>query len=218
MLRVLFLGDDIEITSPLEIVMRCYNINVEIISMNNERDILKLMNFDAVIIAFQNNNCDTCGLITQWRKSGMNKPLMVITDLVHVKNRVNILNAGADDVMQKPVVEDEVIRRFFAIMHRCNVLRQSILYHGDISLDTNSRRVKLKDKIVRLTARETLILEILLKQKNNFISRRSLAAKIKSRHNENINNVISIHVMNIRKKIGKDFIETLRGQGYRLRK
>lgn len=217
MLSVLFLGDDIKAISPLKIAMTCYNINVKVAPINNELDILKLMRSDAIIIALQNKNPDIFGLITQWRKSGMNKPLMVITDSVDIKDRVNILNKGVDDVMQKPVIEDEVIRRIFAMMYRCNVLRQSILYHGDISLDTNSRRVKLKDKVVRLTARETLILEILLNQKNKFISRRHLAVKIKPKYNENINNIISIHIMNIRKKIGKDFIETLRGQGYRLR-
>lgn len=165
MLSVLFLGDDIKAISPLKIAMTCYNINVKVAPINNELDILKLMRSDAIIIALQNKNPDIFGLITQWRKSGMNKPLMVITDSVDIKDRVNILNKGVDDVMQKPVIEDEVIRRIFAMMYRCNVLRQSILYHGDISLDTNSRRVKLKDKVVRLTARETLILEILLNQK-----------------------------------------------------
>ena len=217
MLSVLFLGDKREVISPLKTAMENYNINAEIASINNERGVLKLMNFDAIIITFQNNNNDVCGHILQWRKNGMNKPLIVITDPVNARDRVNILNAGADDVIQKPVVEDEVIRRFFAIMHRCKQLRQSILCHGDISLDTNSRRVKLKDKNIRLSVRETLILEVLLTQKNFFISRRALAAKIKSRYNKNINNIISIHIMNIRKKIGKDFIETLREQGYRLR-
>ncbi|EGB2811957.1 hypothetical protein H7D82_004330 [Salmonella enterica] len=217
MLRLLFAGDDCDVISSLKNEISNYNLIAEIASIKNAEDILRLINFDAIIIALRNNNCDICQYILRWRKNGMNKPLMIITEPVHVLIRVNMLNAGADDVMQKPVVEDEVIRRFFAMIHRCSLVRKSILCHGDISLDTGSRRVKLKDKIVRLTARETLILEMLLKQKSDFISSRRLASEINFRRDENINNTISMHISNIRKKISKDFIETLRGKGYRLR-
>ncbi|ELK1751081.1 response regulator transcription factor [Salmonella enterica] len=177
---------------------------------------LKLIPYSAVIKDITTPDEMELTMLHQWRKKNITTPLLVITGVSSAMSRAEILNAGADDCMQTPVVTTELVARLRAIVRRRHDTAAPVLSHRDVSLDTGSRTVTLKGKVITLTARETTILEIFLLHRKRLITREFLHAQLSTWQRGICSNVAEVHISSLRRKLGQRFIITLRGHGYRL--
>ncbi|EIP0297675.1 winged helix-turn-helix domain-containing protein [Salmonella enterica] len=177
---------------------------------------LKLIPYSAVITEIATPDEMGLTMLHQWRTKNITTPLLVITGVSSAWSRAEILNAGADDCMQTPVVTTELVARLRAIIRRRHDTAAPVLSHRDVSLDTGSRTVTLKGKVITLTARETTILEIFLLHRKRPITREFLHAQLSTWQRDICSNVAEVHISSLRRKLGQSFIITLRGHGYRL--
>ncbi|EFM0751946.1 response regulator transcription factor [Salmonella enterica subsp. enterica serovar Bredeney] len=153
--------------------------------------------------------------ISSWREK--NTALLVLTLNEDVKMRIAAFNSGADDCMDFPPDMQELQVRLYAIIQRKNTDISALLRHHDVIFDPDIREVRNGDHYVSLTAKESVLLEIFLLNNKKVLSKRYLEDKLYSWNKSISSNVIEVYISSLRKKLGKEFIKTLPGQGYRLK-
>ena len=131
-------------------------------------------------------------------------------------DRLAGLNSGADDYLCKPFALDEVVARLLALVRRSKGRAIAHLNYGNLSLDTTAKTVTLHGNPLMLTHREYLLLELMLSQPKHILSRAQMEDKLYGWDQEVESNAIEVHIHNLRKKIGKNFIITKRGLGYQI--
>ena len=151
------------------------------------------------------------------RRTGKMLPVLVITARDSVEDRVNGLDAGADDYLIKPFSMSELRARVRALLRRSGGRTDSVLKCGDLELDTVDREVRLRGERVALSSRELALIERLLHRVGATVSRATLEHSVYGWGEEVESNAIEVHVSNLRKKLGPSIIETVRGMGYRMR-
>ena len=152
-----------------------------------------------------------------------NAPVIVVSAKTMVQTKIDLLKLGADDYITKPFDLGEVIARIESNLRRYSIsaFQTSLFTYKDISLDENTKEVKIKDNLLDLTAKEYMILELLLKNQNKVFSKANLYESIWHEEYIGDDNVIKTHISNIRSKLKKfnkngNYIETVWGLGYRL--
>jgi two-component system OmpR family response regulator len=141
-------------------------------------------------------------------------PVLMLTARDAVKDRIQGLDLGADDYLVKPFNLKELIARVRALIRRSAGAPNPVVTIGDVSIDTAARTVTVDGEPVTFTAREYGLIEFLALQRGKVISRTELYNHLFAEDDDTLSNLLDVHVCNIRKKIGKDFIETRRGHGY----
>ena len=155
-------------------------------------------------------------LLKQWRKEKITIPVLVITARDSLEDRVSGLDAGADDYLIKPFELVELLARLRALIRRHQGQSDNLIEAGDISLDLVNRIVRNKDGQVALTPREFAILTRLMLKKNKVVNRELLQQDIYSWQDNFGSNTLEVYIHNLRQKLGKELIQTVRGVGYRL--
>ncbi len=148
------------------------------------------------------------------RAKRANLPVLILTARDTVANRVEGLNAGADDYLVKPFDLDELIARLNALLRRSTGQVELTLQHGSIELTPSSHQVKRAGKIISLSVREFALLHTLLLHAGRVHSREQLEQNLYGWGEEVASNAIEVHVHHLRQKLGADLIRTLRGVGY----
>ncbi len=147
-------------------------------------------------------------------------PVLMLTAIGEVADRVGGLDAGADDYLTKPFAFDELLARVRALARRGPVERSAVLEVGDLRLDASTHRVWRGDRLIALTAKEFALLEAFMRRPGQVLSRLTLLEQGWDGAYENRSNVIDVHLSQLREKIDRPFgrrsIETVRGVGYRL--
>jgi len=160
-------------------------------------------------------------VITRWRAAGRNFPVLILTARDRWQDKVDGLEAGADDYLVKPFNAEELLARLRALVRRSSGWTQGILECGPIRLDTHGQQVQCEDRALDLTAFEYKLLEYLMLHAGKVISKTELAEHVYAEDLERDSNVIEVVVGRLRKKLDPHHslkpIETLRGRGYRLR-
>ena len=155
------------------------------------------------------------------RDSGINTPIIMLTALSDVSNRIRGLDQGADDYLTKPFVVSELIARVNALLRRAHKLSHSSIQIGDLVLDTTTRNLKRGDHEIQLTNKEFALLEYLAMNKNKIVTRTMIAEHVWDIHFDTGSNVIDVIINYLRKKIEtgskKKLIHTVRGAGYILK-
>lgn len=143
-------------------------------------------------------------------------PVIILTARDALEDRVFGLDQGADDFVVKPFEIDELLARVRSVRRRSSSSSQKApsIQIGQISIDTNRKIVELDGEIVELTAKEYAFIEIVVHQKGKVVSKDYLLERLCSDEGETESNLLDVYVYKIRKKLGKDFIKTKRGQGY----
>ncbi len=158
-------------------------------------------------------------IIREVRKQGKSYPILILTARDRWEDKVDGLDAGADDYVVKPFQFEEVIARVNALVRRSGGWASSIMTAGPISLDLSRQEVKVNDVVIELTSYEYKIIEYLIVRAGQVISKTELTERLYDQDFERDSNVIEVFVGRLRKKLDPDNtiqpIETLRGRGYR---
>ncbi|MBD1548658.1 response regulator transcription factor [Roseibium aggregatum] len=150
------------------------------------------------------------------RSRGDVTPVIILTALDQVSDRIDGLNAGADDYMVKPFDLAELSARIGSVARRYTGNPNPIIVHGPLEIDLAARSIRKDGKAVQLTAREWVLFEAFLQRPGQLLSKGQLEERLYSFDTEVESNTIEVHVSRLRKKLGAGIIETERGLGYRL--
>jgi two-component system, OmpR family, response regulator len=157
------------------------------------------------------------GFLKSLRARGDATPVIILTALDQVSDRIDGLNAGADDYLVKPFDLAELSARIGSVARRYSGNPNPILSHGPLAIDLAARSIRLAGgKPVHLTAREWALFEAFLSRPGQLLSKAQLEEKLYAFDTEVESNAIEVHVSRLRKKLGPMVIETERGLGYRL--
>jgi two-component system response regulator PhoP len=159
-------------------------------------------------------------VIRDWRQAGLSFPILILTARDRWQEKVEALQAGADDYVTKPFQFEEVEARLQALLRRAGGWSQPVLRAGALELDPRSQQVRVADRDVELTAFEYRLLEYLVMHAGEVVSKSELTDKLYEQDFDRDSNVIEVFVGRLRRKLDPDGtlqpIETLRGRGYRL--
>ena len=150
------------------------------------------------------------------RARGEATPVIILTALDQVSDRIEGLNAGADDYLVKPFDLAELSARIGSVARRYGGNPNPLITHGPLQIDLTARSIHRDGHPVQLTAREWALLEALLSRRGQLLSKAQLEDKLYAFDAEVESNTIEVHVSRLRKKLGADLIVTERGLGYRL--
>ena len=154
-------------------------------------------------------------MLTDLRRRGERLPVIVLTARDAVPDRVTGLELGADDYVTKPFSFDELLARVRARLRDDRSEEATLLRAGDVLLDLRTRRAQVGDRSVELTAREFALTETFMRHPGQVLSREQLLSQVWGYDFDPGSNVVEVYVRYLRRKLGSERIETVRGMGYR---
>ena len=169
--------------------------------------------YDAILLDVMLPKVDGWEVLRRLRKT-KRTPVMMLTARDSTHDRVKGLDGGADDYVVKPFDLDELFARLRALIRRANNQPSSTITIGKVIIDIAARRIRNDGRGVALTAREYSLVEFLAMRRGNVVTRSSLYEHLFDENDSTLSNLLDVHVSNIRKKLGHDFILTRRGHGY----
>jgi len=169
--------------------------------------------YDAIVLDLMLPRLDGWQFLERLRRQ-KRTPVLILTARDTVPDRVVGLDAGADDYLVKPFERAELLARMRALIRRAAGQATSTLELGNISLDLAAHTVTKDGEPVNLTAREFALLEFLALHRGQIVTRTALYDHLFDENEDTLSNLLDVHVSNLRKKLGKDFVVTRRGQGY----
>jgi two-component system OmpR family response regulator len=143
-----------------------------------------------------------------------NTPVLMLTARDQTRDRVRGLDAGADDYLVKPFDLAELLARLRALIRRSVNQTQAAIEIGEVIIDTAARNISRDGEAIALTAREYALVEYLALHRGKVITRTALYEHLFDENDSTLSNLLDVHVSNVRKKLGHDFIATRRGHGY----
>jgi DNA-binding response OmpR family regulator len=216
-MRVLLVEDDVELARRLREALEEAGFAVDVAHDGEDGLFIGETNaLDAAILDLGLPKLSGMEVLRKWRAGGRNFPILVLTARGAWTERVEGLNAGADDYMGKPFQAAEVVARIRALVRRSAGKAAAVLTHGDIVLDPGASSVTIGGAPVEITARELRILAYLMHRPGRIVSQSELIDHVYSMEESRESNTIEVYIARLRKKIGHDRIKTLRGLGYRL--
>lgn len=217
MSRILIAEDDPLIGSFLEKGLRAHGFTTFLADDGERAQRLSLTDeFDLLILDMGLPEREGLHVLQELRARGKTIPVLVLTGR-RERDAVMCLEAGADDYMTKPFHFEELLARVRTQLRSRGTEQQFVLRAGDVRLDLKSRRATVHERTVELTAREFSLLETLLRHAGQVLSREQLLSHVWGYSFDPSTNLVNVYVNSLRKKLGRDVIETVRGVGYRLR-
>ncbi len=172
--------------------------------------------YDAIVLDLGLPLRDGISVLTQWRKNGHLMPVLILTARDSWSDKVQGFDAGADDYVAKPFHMEEVLARLRALLRRAAGHATSELSCGPVVLDTKAGRVTVDGNPIKLTSHEYRLLAYLMHHSGKVTSRTELVEHLYDQDFDRDSNTIEVFVGRLRKKLGVDIIETVRGLGYRV--
>ncbi|QBD81961.1 response regulator transcription factor [Ktedonosporobacter rubrisoli] len=177
--------------------------------------------YDLVIIDILLPSLNGFEVCKRLREEGKSMPILLLTALGEVDDRVRGLDLGADDYLVKPFAFSELEARMRALLRRGNQVIPSILQFMDITLDTRTHEVKRGERVIPLVNKEYALLEFLMRHPHQVLSRSMIAEHVWDGDTEHLSNVIDVYIRYLRRKLchyhEPDVIYTVRGSGYQLK-
>jgi two-component system OmpR family response regulator len=213
-MRVLVVEDEPDLLASLAKALREDGYAVDG-ALDGEEGLYKAesYDYDAIILDVMLPVLDGWELLRRLRHT-KKTPVLMLTARDAIPDRVRGLDSGADDYLVKPFDLEELLARVRALIRRSASQAQPNLVIGDVVIDTAARTVCRRGQIVPLTAREYALVEFLALHRGKVVTRTMLFEHLFDENDSTFSNLLDVHVSNIRKKLGYDFITTRRGHGY----
>ena len=219
-MRILVTEDDLALANNLKTLLQQQHFSVDV-AHDGEEGLFQITEnpYDMAIIDIGLPKINGMELIRQSRTQGITMPILILTARDRWQEKVEGLDAGADDYLTKPFHNEELLARCNALIRRAQGQSDPELTAGPIRLNTRTQQVSVNDKTLTLTAYEYKVLEYLMLNPEKVISKTELTEHIYDQDFDLDSNVIEVFVLRLRKKIDPTGtikpIETLRGRGYR---
>lgn len=172
--------------------------------------------YDAVVLDIGLPQKDGISVIEEWRRSGRTMPVLMLTARDRWSDKVQGIDAGADDYVAKPFHMEEVLARIRALVRRSAGIASNEIEIGPVRLDTAGSKVTVDGMALKLTSHEFRLLSYLMHHQDKVISRTELTEHLYDQDFDRDSNTIEVFVGRLRKKLPKDMIQTVRGLGYKV--
>lgn len=172
--------------------------------------------YDAIVLDIGLPEMDGITVLENWRREGRNTPVLILTARDRWNDKVSGIDAGADDYVTKPFHIEEVLARVRALIRRSAGHAASLIECGELQLDTRTSKVTLEGSAVKLTSHELRLLSYFMHHQDRVLSRTELTEHLYDQDFDRDSNTIEVFIGRLRKKLGGQYIETVRGLGYRL--
>lgn len=218
MTRILIAEDEERIVSFLEKGLRSSGYSTVAVATGPDAVALaRDESFDLMILDLGLPGLDGHQVLETVRRRGERMPVIVLTARDGVDDTVRGLEEGADDYMTKPFRFEELLARIRLRLRDTSTPETTMVQAGSVTLDLRSRRASVGDRVVELTAREFALLETFIRHRDQVLTREQLLSHVWGYDFDPGSNVVDVYVRYLRKKLGGDVIDTIRGMGYRLR-
>ena len=172
--------------------------------------------YDAVVLDIGLPKMDGISVLEAWRRGGRAMPVLILTARDRWSDKVQGFDAGADDYVAKPFYTEELLARLRALLRRAAGIASPDIEVGPLRIDTRSSRVTISGNPIKLTSAEYRLLSFLAHHKGQVMSRTDLVEHLYDQDFDRDSNTIEVFVGRIRKKLGVEIIQTVRGLGYLL--
>src|SRR5436190_10620946 len=213
-MKVLVVEDELDLLRSLTQALREEGYAVDT-AAHGEDGLYKAesWDYDAIVLDLMLPRLDGWQVLQRLRKS-KRTPVLLLTARDQVCDRVRGLDCGADDYLAKPFDLDELLARLRALIRRTGSQTRASIEVDDIIIDTAARTIARAGQPVPLTAREYALVEYLALHRGKLVTRTQLYEHLFDENDSTLSNLLEVHVSNVRKKLGHDFITTRRGHGY----
>jgi two-component system, OmpR family, response regulator len=213
-MRVLVVEDDLRVADMLQRGLTEDGYTIDLARDGTEAMAhATAVDYDAIVLDVMLPKVDGWEILKRLRKT-KKTPVLMLTARDQSRDRVRGLDTGADDYVVKPFDLSELFARLRALIRRSANQTTNIIEIGDVKLDTAARKVSLKEKPVEVTAREYALVEFLALHRGEVVTRTQLYEHLFDENESSLSNLLDVHVSNVRKKLGAEFIVTRRGHGY----
>ena len=216
-MRILLIEDDTVLGEAVRDQIAAGGQSVDWVTrLDAAGDAMAVAAYDLLLLDLMLPDGRGIGFLKTIRNRGDVTPVIILTALDQISDRIEGLNAGADDYLVKPFDLSELSARIGSVARRYSGNPNPIINHGALDIDLASRSIHRNGKPVQLTAREWALFDTLLARPGQLLSKTQLEDKLYAHGAEIESNTIEVHVSRLRKKLGADVIQTERGMGYRL--
>jgi two-component system, OmpR family, response regulator QseB len=216
-MRILIVEDDEVLLEGLSVGLGLEGFTPDSVeTIEDARLAAAAVDYDAVVLDITLPDGSGLDLLREWRAARNLTPVLLLTARNAVRDRITGLDYGADDYLGKPFDLDELSARLRAIARRPKGQSSSSLVWRDLEVDVSRREVLQQGEALPLSRREFAVLRVLLEQPGRIFSRAQIEDRLYGWEEEIGSNAVEVHIHNLRAKLGREVIETVRGEGYRV--
>jgi two-component system cell cycle response regulator CtrA len=222
-MRVLLIEDDSATAQSIELMLLSEGFNVFATDMGEEGvDLGKIYDYDIILLDLNLPDISGYEVLRQLRVNKIKTPILILSGMAGIEDKVRGLGFGADDYMTKPFHKDELVARIHAIVRRSKGHAQSVIHTGGLTVNLDTKTVDVEGERVHLTGKEYQMLELLSLRKGTTLTKEMFLNHLYGGIDEPELKIIDVFICKLRKKLaaatgGENYIETVWGRGYVLR-
>ncbi len=222
-MRVLLIEDDSATAQSIELMLKSDGFNVYTTDLGEEGvDLGKIYDYDIILLDLNLPDMNGFDVLKSLRLAKIGTPILILSGLGDIENKVRGLGFGADDYITKPINKAELVARIHAIVRRSNGLSQSVIESGKLTVNLDTKTVEVENQRVHLTGKEYQMLELLSLRKGTTLTKEMFLNHLYGGMDEPELKIIDVFICKLRKKLaaatdGAHYIETVWGRGYVLR-
>ena len=223
MIRILLIEDDAALIQSIRLMLEPNEFRVHVADLGEVGARLgKSCDYDVIVLDLNLPDMSGYEVLASLRVAKVNTPVLILSGLTGIEQKVKGLRFGADDYLTKPFHKDELVARIQAIARRSNGYAQTVVTVGDLVINLDAKTVEIAGQRVHLTVKEYQLLELLALRKEGALTKEVLMSQIYGGMDEPQPKIIDVFISKLRKKLaqasqGKNYIQTVWGRGYMLR-
>lgn len=216
-MRLLVVEDEPQLGRQLQAALQSAGFAVDLSADGIDGEHLgRVEPYDAIVLDIGLPGRDGLSVLAAWRRDGMLRPVLLLTARASWQEKVQGIDAGADDYLAKPFQMEELVSRLRALIRRSAGLASPVLQQGVVALDTRACTLQVAGRPVPLTGHEYRVLAYLMHQRGRAVHRGELAEHVYGQDADRDSNTLDVFITRLRRKLPEGFIATVRGLGWRV--